>query len=284
LADTTIRNLNLFAGPEHRLFKLEGGTSAALVIHGFLGTPAEMRPLATHLHLKGWTVEGLLLPGFGNQLDTLFDQTYRGWIDAASSSLLKLQEKYHPVLIIGYSMGAAIALNVALTHPPDALVLLAPFWQLGNTLHYIIWQVVRRIFPNPRPFGIVNISDARIGELIVSLLPELDLDDPQVQEAVREMRVPARFVEQIFAVGRSAGKAAPNVRRPTLIIQGTQDQAIKQGSSRQLLNRLPGPVTYQELETNHGLVEADNPGFDKMARSVLAFAGEIVDSARSNSG
>ena len=268
-------SLGLFPGDEHKPFYLEGDQQAALLIHGFMGTPAEMRPLAHRLHQNGWTVQGILMPGFGSQIATLFDRSWQEWACAVATALSELQERHHPVFLIGYSLGAAVALNVAAKQPPDALALLAPFWRLGNTLHYIIWQVARRLFPNPRPFRRANFSNARIGEFIGGLIPGLKLDDPQVQESLRELRVPARFGEQIFAVGRSAGKAATHVRRPTLIIQGTQDQASKPGNSRQLLTRLAGPVTYEEFEADHELVKANNPGFNMMTRSVLAFAGKF---------
>ncbi len=276
MANATIRDLHPFAGPEHRSFKLDGGRQAALMLHGFMGTPAEMRPLAGHLNQAGWTVEGLLLPGFGNQLDTLFERSYRDWVDAAASALSRLQERHQPVVLIGYSLGGAIALNVAAEQPPDALVLLAPFWRLGNTLHYVIWQIVRRFFPNPRPFRKANFSEDRLSEFIGGIVPDLDLSDPQVQDTLKELRVPSRFGQQIVITGRSAGKAATRFDRPTLIVQGVQDEVSKPGNSRRLLNRLPGAVKYEELEADHSLVKAENPGFTRMSRSVLAFADAMV--------
>ena len=48
-----MRPLNPFTGPEHQAFILRGGEPAALLIHGFPGTPREMRPLAETLHAQG---------------------------------------------------------------------------------------------------------------------------------------------------------------------------------------------------------------------------------------
>jgi alpha-beta hydrolase superfamily lysophospholipase len=53
-----------FQGPEHLPFLWPGGQPAALLVHGFPGTPAEMRPLGEALHQAGWTAQGILLPGF----------------------------------------------------------------------------------------------------------------------------------------------------------------------------------------------------------------------------
>lgn len=50
----------LFQEKEFEPFKWPGGEPAALLVHGFPGTPAELRSLGKSLHLSGWTVEGLL--------------------------------------------------------------------------------------------------------------------------------------------------------------------------------------------------------------------------------
>ena len=63
-----------FQGDEHQPFHWNGGQPAALLVHGFPGTPAEMRPLGTALHQAGWTVYGPLLPGFGPDIVTLFER------------------------------------------------------------------------------------------------------------------------------------------------------------------------------------------------------------------
>jgi esterase/lipase len=39
-------------------FTIPGSTPAALLLHGYLGSPAEMRPLAQALNGRGWTVRG----------------------------------------------------------------------------------------------------------------------------------------------------------------------------------------------------------------------------------
>jgi len=271
LSEPSIASLGLFAADEHQPFFLEGGQGAALLIHGFMGTPAEMRPLAQELHKADWTVEAILLPGFGRQIDTLFDRHYQEWIEATRLALVQLQKKHQPILLIGYSMGAAVVLNVAVDTSPDKLILLAPFLRIGNTFHHHIWQIVKHLFPRPKPFKRANLSDARISEFFGGLIPELDLDDPQVQEVVRQLAVPAHFVDQVLAVGRDAERVATKINTPTLVIQGTQDEAVKPARTRRLLQQLPGPIAYQELDTDHSLVKASNPFFQQLANSVLNF-------------
>lgn len=46
-------------------FILTGGDDGILLIHGFTGSPAEMRPLGCYLHERGLTVSAPLLPDHG---------------------------------------------------------------------------------------------------------------------------------------------------------------------------------------------------------------------------
>src|SRR5512147_1194374 len=96
-----------FDGSEHRSFLWEGSDCAALLVHGFPGTPAEMRPLGTVLRDAGWTVHGLMLPGLGADIASLEQRAGRDWSDAVRQALAGLQQHYSPVLLVGYSMGGA---------------------------------------------------------------------------------------------------------------------------------------------------------------------------------
>ena len=271
MPNDAIRSLNLFSEPVHQPFKLQGGGPAALLIHGFMGSPAEMKPLARALNGAGWTVEGLRLPGFADQIDTLFEQRALDWRSATVEAVETLRASHQPVIILGYSMGAAVALAAASQTKADALILIAPFWKVGNRLHRLIWQALKRIFPNPRPFKKADFSDKRQGEFVGGLLPELDLTDPEVQDVLRNLRVPTRFVDQIFRIGKAGEAAASELQLPALFIQGRADQAIEPARTRQLISRYGGPVTYHEIDGDHGLVAAENPAFQQLLTATLAF-------------
>ncbi len=276
MPNDAIGSLNLFSEPVHQPFIHQGGAPAALLIHGFMGSPAEMRPLGQRLHEVGWTVEGLQLPGFANQIDTLFERHSLDWQRAAVDAVEGLRDSHRPVMLVGYSMGAAVALSAARQTNVDALVLIAPFWKVGNRLHRLIWQLLKRVFPNPRPLLKADFSNAQVREFVGGLLPDLNLGDPQVQHTLRDLRVPARFIDQIFGIGKAGEVAAVELELPALFIQGRADQAIETARTRQLVSRYAGPVTYYEIDGDHGLVTADNPAFQQIASSVLAFAAVVA--------
>ena len=55
----------LYAHPDHREFNYGDGPARALLIHGFLGSPRDMRPLAEALAAAGVATRGVLLPASG---------------------------------------------------------------------------------------------------------------------------------------------------------------------------------------------------------------------------
>ena len=144
--------LKVFQGEQHADFLIECGEPAALLIHGFPGTPAEMRPLAPILNSAGWTTRGLLLPGFGAQIDSLFQRKSQDWIDAAVEALRSLQASHHPIVVMGYSLGAAISIHTAARLRPDRLILLAPFWKLGTRGQRAIFKISKPIVRHLKPF------------------------------------------------------------------------------------------------------------------------------------
>ncbi|UCG24604.1 MAG: alpha/beta fold hydrolase, partial [Chloroflexota bacterium] len=162
MPDKNIASLGLFQAKEHQPFLWETDGPAVLLIHGFMGTPAEMRPLGEAFRQSAWSVQGLLLPGFGSELDTLFEQNLQDWIGSAESALLTLRTRRRPVVLVGYSMGAAVALNIAAERPVDGLILLALFWRIGTPVQRLIWQVAKQIFRRPKPFKRANFADPRL--------------------------------------------------------------------------------------------------------------------------
>jgi carboxylesterase len=106
--------IKFFQGPEHSSIHLHGGKPGVLLVHGFPGTPAEMRPLADTFFRHGWSVDAPLLPGFGAQIDSLYTRDASDWLSAVVHCLHSMQKEHAPVMVCGLSMGAALALWASL--------------------------------------------------------------------------------------------------------------------------------------------------------------------------
>jgi carboxylesterase len=263
--------LKVFQGEQHADFLIERGQPAALLIHGFPGTPAEMLPLASILNSAGWTTRGLLLPGFGAQIDSLFQRTAQEWIDAAVEALRSLQASHYPVVLIGYSMGAAVAIHTAAQLKPDRLILLAPFWKLGTFSQRAIFKISKPIVRHLKPLGRANFNDPRLRNFLGQFLQDADLDDVEVRQLIRRTKVPVDLFEQIHSLGQRAYHLAAQIDRPTLVLQGRRDPVVKPTFTRQLLQQFAGSVEYVEIEAQHDLIDPALPDWPHLQRAMLEF-------------
>ncbi len=267
------RELNPFTEPRHQAFIWPGGRPAALLVHGFPGTPAEMRPLGRFIQPLGWTVQGLLLPGFGAQFHTLRERRYEDWLAAVVEALHALRSAGHdPVVLAGYSMGGALAIAAAAEVPPDALILLAPFTWRENPLSSAASLMLRPLAPATfRPFGMANFRDERTRSIVLTVLPGIDLDDPEVQAAVRQLRVPLALLGQVFRAGWQAWRKAPQVNMPALVIQGRADEAVTAARTRLLVARLRHVSGYMEVDAGHRLIGPENPAWPTVQERIMDF-------------
>jgi len=282
--------LDIFSGPEHAAFRLDGRrsllrseasdneTPAALLVHGFGGAPAEMRALAEALHGEGWTAEALLLPGFGADIATLTERRHEEWLAAVEAAAARLADEGHrPLLLVGYSMGGALALSLAGKIRPAGLIALAPFWWAEQPWTRVIEFFVRPFLPiGFRPLRKADFTNPQLRQGISKFMPGLDLDDPAAQAAMRDFRVPLGLIDQLRTLSRRLWAALPQVDMPVLVVQGTRDSVVRVGQTRKLLGRLPDGAQYVEVDSEHDLTLPENPAWPQVEAAVVGFAQNIV--------
>ncbi|WP_336922654.1 alpha/beta hydrolase [Aquipuribacter sp. SD81] len=108
-------------------FQADGGDVAALLVHGFTGTPQSMRDWAEHHAAAGLTVRVPRLPGHGTTWQECNRTRWEDWYACVERELLALAAD-HTVVVGGLSMGGALALRLAQEHPEHVagLVLVNP--------------------------------------------------------------------------------------------------------------------------------------------------------------
>jgi carboxylesterase len=99
-----------------------GGDVGCLLIHGFTGTPFELRWLGEHLHQHGYTVYGPRLAGHATDPIDLTRVHWREWYADSLAAYRLLRANCSKVVVIGLSMGGSLAVLLSAREPVDALV------------------------------------------------------------------------------------------------------------------------------------------------------------------
>ena len=132
LADPSRRQPNW-----NRSFELAGREEqgAVLLLHGMSDSPYSLRALGQALHKRGFRVLGLRLPGHGTAPSGMTSVSWQDMSAAVRLAMTHLAQRVddRSVHIIGYSTGAALALDYALQAEqgtagpsPSSLVLISP--------------------------------------------------------------------------------------------------------------------------------------------------------------
>jgi carboxylesterase len=269
---------NWFEGAVHRSFVLNGTRGSALLIHGFMGTPSEMRPLALALNNAGFTVYAPLLPGFGANISQLGQVGRTEWLTAAGQIWSDLHARGDADVLLGFSMGGAVALHLANELPPSRLILLAPLWKLlGGDPRIRALPVVKHIVKTVRPFARADFSDPELRRFFSGVAPNSNIDDPDVQNMIRnDIQLPTRTLDELRRLAANSAKLAPTISAPTLVLQGTEDASVLSHHTAELVSSMNASARLIELIGEHLLVSDEQPTWPRVRDEVIQFAEQAV--------
>jgi carboxylesterase len=215
-------------GDKSPFFASGDGPRAALCLHGFTGTPFEVRPIAEALAAQGFTVSAPLLAGHGGTVSELSDTRFTHWVASAEDALrtLRGQVGEAPVAIAGFSLGGLLALRLAHLHPgwvAALAVLAAPL-----RLRPLEVAAVRAVMRLPRLL--------RIGPL--AALPKAAgfdvVDDEMARRNPSLPAMPLCGVHSLIELGALVRQDLPSIRTPTLVMHGARDRTVPLEDSLEL--------------------------------------------------
>lgn len=135
----------------NRSFELaaERPKAGVLLLHGMSDSPYSLRALGQTLHAAGATVLGIRLPGHGTAPSGLVEITWQDMAAAVRLAMRHLARQVggRPLYVVGYSTGAALAVNYALATlddgalpKVDGMVLLSPAIGVSPAAAFAVWQ------------------------------------------------------------------------------------------------------------------------------------------------
>jgi len=223
-----------------------GRGGACLLLHGWITAPADFGDLPQALDEAGWDVVAPLQAGHGTTPRELEGITANALLDAARGHYDALRGRYGRVVLVGFSMGGAMATILAAEQPPGRLVLIAPFCGVRHRWYYVLpprwWSAlispVVGYVPRPQSFVYCNRPEGR--EAILTY-------DAFHTDATGAL----------FALRRRLLSAdLSRLTMPLLLLYGAQDGSCSSKGMDALFARLPAEPKQRVVlpESNHHLL------------------------------
>jgi carboxylesterase len=236
-----------------------GRAVGVLLLHGFTGSPASMKPWAHALADQGYAVEVPLLPGHGTRWQDLNRVSWTDWYTEAEAAFDRLRESCDAVAVAGLSMGGSLALRLAETRDADVsgVVLVNPFVSsLRTELHLL--PVMKLVIPALR--GVTN-----------------DIKKPD-QDEHGYGRLPLKGLAEVTAMWKVVVPDLNLVTQPLLYFRSSKDHVIDVSSSPTVLHGVSSAdVEERTLDNSYHVATLDNDAERIFAESA-EFVARVTDS------
>jgi len=190
-----------------------------LLVHGFTGSPASMRPWGEFLHSKGYTVRVPLLPGHGTVPEDLNKVKWQEWPTKVEYELNQLRKSCDVIFLIGLSMGGGTILNVAASYNDSitGLVLVNPMIHLKGV-------------PVELAFFLSRFQKMRssVGD---------DIKRPGITEWGYDA-LPTRGIHQLLKMLRVTRRNLKNVTVPVQLFHSVEDHTLPVTNTEIILSQI----------------------------------------------
>lgn len=245
-----------------------------LLVHGLTGTPAEMRPLGRTLAGSGYAVLGVQLAGHCAGSDDLLATRWTDWAASVEHGARRLAAGVDRVLVIGLSMGAVLALELAARR--EWADVLAGVVALSTTFRHDGWAMPvytrlaflmrplralgigrRRVFMERPPYGIKDES------LRARVVAQMHGGDSAVAGLPGN---PWWSVAEMQALAAHVQRRLPAVQAPCLVLHAAHDDIASVHNAQQVCQRVGGPAELVLFHDSYHMLTIDRERREVSAR------------------
>ena len=203
-------------------FLFVGNNKGILLVHGYTGTPAEMRELGEKLNKDGYTTMGVLLPGHGTRPEDITGVTWKQWYEAVENAYYELSKNCTEISVVGMSMGSLLTLVAADRLPVKKIVLMsAPIFLFDWRIRFL-W--ILKFF-------------------IPVIKKRVRIIDAQERFNIAYDCLPVSGVEEITKLIKYCKKEViPSVCVPCLIVQSKNEHTVRPKSANFIYNQIGSKI------------------------------------------
>ncbi|MBM3180917.1 MAG: alpha/beta fold hydrolase [Chloroflexi bacterium] len=200
--------------PTAEPFILQGNKTGVLLVHGFTGTPKEMRWMGEYLNQQGFTCLGVRLAGHATIPEDMIASHWTDWTASVEDGFHLLCGSVDRVFLVGLSMGGVLSLLMSTRFAQRVVGVVAM-----STLY--------KLPDDPRLRHIEWISK------IVPFMPKSDeepgagwFDKEAWKDHVSYPQNPVRSIGELNKLLGEMRAALPKVNVPVLLIHSHDDKYV----------------------------------------------------------
>lgn len=258
-------------------YELSGPTDglACVLIHGWTGSTEEWATVVGPLHAMGWRTLAIDCPGHGHSAASPLRTAYTMPALADLHHEVARQLGLTPAVVVGFSMGGAIAEEYALRHAADVrgIVLLGSAG--GDWIDEEAEADITEALPVGFSAGMEALWEVRAKRLYPDTFYELSDEERAVRCQHFAETSPEGYIYTLYGLldKRNTVADMAGLAKPTLIIHGDREQASIAAAAQRLHAALPTSDYVVVPDAGH-FAQEDNP--DAFNRELMRFLKELV--------
>ena len=204
------------------------GHIGIVLVHGFTGSPAAMRPWAEFLNARGYSVRVPRLPGHGTVAADLNSVTWQEWPAKVAAEIAELKKHCSQIFVAGLSMGGGTTLFIAATHGSEisGIILVNPMIHVRGISPQLAFVISRFI---------------KFGKSVGN-----DIKRKGVSEYSYD-KLPYRGIYQLLTMLKRTRAALPTIEVPMQLFHSVDDHTLPVSNTNIVMNEI-GSLNKSRIE------------------------------------
>lgn len=197
----------------------EGSPIGVLLVHGFTGSPASMKPWGEYLNKQGFTASVPRLPGHGTSWQEMNKTRWEDWFAEVEHAWDKLRRSCTTTFIFGMSMGGALSTRLAELRGDEVagIALVNPAFFTTRPDRFLL-PVLHHVVP-----AFPGISN--------------DIKKPG-QDEVAYTKIPLKAAHSMTDLWNTTKREIGRVHQPIMVFTSKDDHVVEPENSEWLLEHV----------------------------------------------
>lgn len=243
--------------PTAEPFFMPGGPVGVLLVHGFTGTPKEMRWMGEYLARQGYSVLGVRLAGHATHPDDLIRTRWQDWLGSVEDGYHLLKCVSEEIVVAGLSMGGILSLLFAARYPVSGLIAMSTPYELPPDPRMRYLNLIWRFIPTV-PKG------------------EPDWQDPTpAQDHIDYPHYTTRAIIELNALTMEMRSSLSDISAPALLIHSKKDGSVPYEHMGKIYSRIKSQDKQMFTVENSGHVIIRDSEKERVFEAAKAFIHRI---------